>query len=161
MATTSKGIRYPLSSDHKRLWEHFQNMAEDASAHVPTLLTTPDGGFPVGVTGATTAITVTNRLTVASVTYDRLLIIDTHTFARYSQVQAIQAKLFVNSTLVGHHRKLVAAADVYESYTPGGQFVLPASTAGVVEVRFERIGGTGDYDVIATETLLQVSHRRA
>ncbi len=31
-ATTPKGIRYPLSSDHKRLWEHHQAQASDTDA---------------------------------------------------------------------------------------------------------------------------------
>ncbi|NUP36030.1 MAG: hypothetical protein HOY76_03145, partial [Streptomyces sp.] len=32
---TSKGITYPESTDHARLWEHLQALAEDADAIIP------------------------------------------------------------------------------------------------------------------------------
>jgi hypothetical protein len=127
----------------------------------PTLVTTPDGGFPAAVTDATTATHVANRITIASVAYARLLIVTSHTLCRYSQAGAIQASVFVNSTQIGQFRLDFNEVDIYESFCPGGQFQLPASTAGVVEVRFHRITGTGAWDVINTETYFQVSHQRS
>jgi hypothetical protein len=34
MSTTARGYRYPASTDHDRLWEHFQNLASDIDADV-------------------------------------------------------------------------------------------------------------------------------
>lgn len=41
MGTTGLGIEYPDSTDHTRLWEHFQTMADDIDALITTLRTPP------------------------------------------------------------------------------------------------------------------------
>jgi len=141
-------------------WPTPLGLALDSSGMTPTLIDTSDGGFPAAVTDATGAFT-SNRITVASAAYPRLLIVTSQTLARYSQGGQIDADLFVNSTQIGQFRIDFSEVEVFESFCPGGQFRLPASTAGVVEVRWTRVSGTGEYDVNATEAYFQVSHQRA
>jgi hypothetical protein len=161
MAVSPKGIRYPLSSDHKRLWEHFQNMALDVDGHVPTLIDTSDGGFPLA-TSATSSEVVIDRITVASVAYDRLLVVTGSEILAYSQAdQTIDLRIYVNSTRIALNRHRVLTATASESYGFAGQFLLPASTTGVAEARMIRTTGTGAVTNSAADCFFQVSWRRA
>jgi hypothetical protein len=166
-------LRFPELADAPNVPQDMEELATDAhdqfavidaalALMIPTLISTPDGGFPVGVTDETTGVHVANRITLSSVAYPRLLIINGHTMARYSQGQGVQCDIFVNSTVVSTYRPGSSAVETYESYIPHGQFKLPASTAGVVELRFVRVGGTGQFDVnvAAGEARFQVSYQR-
>jgi len=55
MATTAKGIRYPLSSEHKRIWEHLQNLANDTDSLLDKHIGRDTG--PAAQTDYTTAAT--------------------------------------------------------------------------------------------------------
>ena len=58
MPTTSKGLPYPSSSDHTRLWEHFQALAEALDAMIPYRVWTSDD-LTVTYSGGAAGLTVT------------------------------------------------------------------------------------------------------
>lgn len=59
MPTTPKGLPYPSSSDHTRLWEHFQALAEAIDAIIPMRVWTSDD----------IAVNITNSAGAAEVTF--------------------------------------------------------------------------------------------
>jgi hypothetical protein len=60
MGTTSRGYRYPESTDHTRLWEHIENLADDIDADVKV----PLSGFGQRKqANATSALSLSTTLT--------------------------------------------------------------------------------------------------
>lgn len=53
-ANTSRGYTYPQSTDHNRLWEHFQELANDINTDVDTIFTAGTSYTPVFTTGSGT-----------------------------------------------------------------------------------------------------------
>ncbi|XTZ18197.1 hypothetical protein ACQSSU_12885 [Micromonospora echinospora] len=126
------------------------------------LLTTPDAGFPVNA-NATGSEAVANRLTVPAATYDRILVIMAHTYGQYSQAaNRVTSRLYLNAARLDNHDQYLALANVDESFKHYAQTILPANTAGVVEVRFARLTGTGAVTTsTASTTVLTVQYRAA
>jgi len=61
MATTARGYTYPASSDHVRMWEHIETLAEDVDDDVGTLVA------PAVTTTTATLGTVATGFTVVDV----------------------------------------------------------------------------------------------
>lgn len=56
--TANRGYTYPASSDHTRIWEHIQNLADDVDTDVAALITSL--GTPQKTTGSGVATAATN-----------------------------------------------------------------------------------------------------
>ena len=59
MPTTPLGITYPASTDHNRLWEHFQTLANKVDALMPVAYSADLGATVTGIsTGRQDAVTL-------------------------------------------------------------------------------------------------------
>lgn len=126
------------------------------------LVTSPDSTYPKDA-AATGSESVSNRITLPAVTYDRLLTISSHTLASYSQAgNRISARLYLNGTLLDKDDQYLTVGGATESFKLVGTSLLAATTAGVVEVRFVRLTGTGLVTTAtSSDTILSVQHRAA
>ena len=141
MATTSKGLRYPLSSDHTRLWEHFEALAADVDLRYPQTFDS-DGGFPVAVSGVTVE-SVLDRYTITAVPWARRFTLQGHVWTFSTQTGQEQDVLwYAGGTVIGRARgNYVATIPITLAAT--GQHDLAANTAVVFEMRIARASGTG------------------
>ncbi|XTZ16420.1 hypothetical protein ACQSSU_03185 [Micromonospora echinospora] len=126
------------------------------------LLTTPDAGFPVNA-NATGSEAVANRLTVPAAPYDRILIMMAHTYGQYSQAaNRVTSRLYLNANRLDNHDQYLTVSGADFSFKHYAQALLDANVAGVVEVRFARLTGTGAVTTsTASTTTLTVQHRAA
>lgn len=69
MATTTRGYTYPASTDHTRLWEHFQTLATDIDGDVGDLATELEAK-PVGRIRQSAAQSGMVDSTVTAITFD-------------------------------------------------------------------------------------------
>jgi hypothetical protein len=131
-----------LDEDTLKRWSGSTYQAIAAIGSVQ-MFDTPDVGYPNANTNATTSEVVSMRTTVPSAAYDRRLLVHSSQMFHYSQVEGFDVRLYVNAIRIDINRRYYNPAGVFRSEKLDGQYTLPASTAGVVEVRHVRTGGTG------------------
>lgn len=119
---------------------------------VATLHATPDGSFPTSTTATSGTAVVHNRITIPAVNYTRILVVNATMTLTYNQTNTVDGLLYVNSTNIDHQR-VAMTLTVAEAFKLMGQATLAAGVTGVVEARFQRIGGTG----VVTPTLSSLS----
>jgi hypothetical protein len=173
-STQNRGYPYPVAADQPDVPADITALAEAVDtdvaaidAEVATAVTvdyysTPDPGYPVNTTSTTTEV-VFSRITVPSAAYPRVLDISCTQMAQYSQIEAYDFRLYVGSDRIDINRRYDDPQNVFRSSPLHGQYLLPASTAGVVEVRHARAGGTGlvTPSVGAGSYYFQVTARRS
>lgn len=152
--TLNRGYPHPTSTDQPDVPADITALAEAVDVDVAAIdaeaatvrtveyYETPDPGFPVNTTSTTTEV-VYSRITVPSASYPRVLSVTATQMAHYSQVEAYDFRLYVGADRIDINRRYDDPQAVFRSSPLAGQYLLPASTAGVVEVRHCRAGGTG------------------
>lgn len=152
--TQNRGYPYPVATDQPDVPAGITALAEAVDADVAAIdaeaatvrtiefYENADPGYPVNTT-STIAEVVFSRITVPSAAYPRVLVITATQMAHYSQVEAYDFRLYVNGDRIDIFRRYDNPQSVFRSSPLHGQYLLPESTAGVVEIRHCRAGGTG------------------
>jgi hypothetical protein len=140
MPDTARGLTYPASTGHTRLWEHYQALAEDVDIRLPEVFL-PDAGFPAAV-NITTGVGVILRYTVAAKAYARKFALVGSAFTSNTQTAQHEIGWFAGATPIGR-AQADAVATVGINLTTCATYELPASTAVVFELRLDRLTGTG------------------
>lgn len=107
------------------------------------LYTEPDPGYPNANTNSTTAEVVSMRLTIPSAAYRRVVRVFGDQMFMYSQVEAYDVRLYLNSYRMRENRTHATPQNVFRSSLLFGAAELDAGGVGVVEFRHLKVGGTG------------------
>lgn len=104
---------------------------------------TSDAGFPTVATGATAATVVVDRFTIAAAPSARTIQLVSSVYVAVSATGTVlNLVAFLGSTTLGYARRAPSATD---QMVVVGNGVIPANTAGVIEVRLSRLSGTGAF----------------
>jgi hypothetical protein len=142
---------FPELTDSPDVPQDFEDLALAVHADLATIeagitakkvaIHPEDGGFPVA--GSSTGeVDVLDRVTVASATHARKLIILGSTFSANTQTASNEITLYAGATLKAVAQEDVVATDGTQT-TIVATHDLAASTSVVIELRFQRISGTG------------------
>jgi hypothetical protein len=108
MATTTRGYTYPASTDHDRIWEHFQTLAEDIDDDVSTIVTGLSKPIGKAVQGTSQTLADNTFTAITLGTED----FDTHNFHSTSSNTSR-----VTPTVAGYYR--FSGTVSFESQTTG------------------------------------------
>lgn len=123
MGTTTHGIEYPDSTDHTRIWEHLQTLADDADAlAVPIFATntTRDAAIPAPSEGRRAFVTGTDEDLVYRAAW---------VSASPRTVYKTAAEDVVSSTSLQDDDHLVLPIEANSKYAVEGLFIVAANSA--------------------------------
>ena len=141
MATTTKGIRYPIATDPFAPHLDIQRAAEDVDVRLPAVLP-EDAGFPVAVS-VTTTEGVLSRITVPAQAWAQRISAVGSAWLRYTQTNDLDLIIYADAVSVGRSRANMTL-DVGKSVSVVSTPILAAAGTGIViELRVFRFGGTG------------------